>query len=481
MLRTHRSLLFAFSFATAAGCATVDSDTGPTPYDDDPPLSSYEDLMADAPANDTLPFEGKADEVLPAVFDELVAEQSPVKSQGSRGVCSIFATTGLMEHLYIKAGMPDPDFSEQFLQWSTKVEAGEFTWTEGSNGSANLRAIHRFGIPEESAWPYESFPWSEANDPDCKKPPQGEDDNRPVKCYTNGDPPATALAATRYKLPRGRYLNTNSIKSHLKNRRTAVVVGLDFFYQSWNHRRSTLPINTEYWRQGYVLYPNAEDRVESHKQRAGHAVVIVGWDDTLEVPIVDKDGKQVIGPDGQPVKEKGFYIFKNSWGTAGFGIQNPYGPGYGYISQRYVHEEGSVSLSDVPAWTPPAPSPPSPPPAPAGEAERYETTAALAIPDNDARGVTSELHVPTAGALTEVKVTVDITHPYVGDLVVTLAHEGKTVTLQERTGGADDDLKKTFTVSDLVSVERGGVWTLKVVDAARYDEGTLNAWSLELR
>ena len=35
----------------------------------------------------------------------------------------------------------------------------------------------------------------------------------------------------------------------------AVAVGFDFFYQSWNHRKSTLPINTGYWNEGYVL-PN---------------------------------------------------------------------------------------------------------------------------------------------------------------------------------------------------------------------------------
>ena len=90
---------------------------------------------------------GKADAVYPKLFTELVTQQSPVRSQAGRGVCSIFATNALMEHLYIKAGdLPNPDFSEQFLQWSVKVEGGDFTNTEGSNSNSNLEAITRFGI-----------------------------------------------------------------------------------------------------------------------------------------------------------------------------------------------------------------------------------------------------------------------------------------------------------------------------------------------
>jgi hypothetical protein len=38
--------------------------------------------------------------------------------------------------------------------------------------------------------------------------------------------------------------------------------------------------------------------------------------------------------------EKGFWLFKNSWGTASFGVENPYGAGYGWLSYRYVDEYG---------------------------------------------------------------------------------------------------------------------------------------------
>src|SRR5688572_11052509 len=104
-----------------------------------------------------------------------------------------------------------PDFSEQYLQWSVKNEVGAFRHTSGSNAAENLEAINEYGIPVESAWPYESSPWTEANDPGCK----GEESSMPVQCFTNGDPPQAALDATKFNLPRGRWLNTNSIKAHI--------------------------------------------------------------------------------------------------------------------------------------------------------------------------------------------------------------------------------------------------------------------------
>jgi hypothetical protein len=53
--------------------------------------------------------------------------------------------------------------------------------------------------------------------------------------------------------------------------------------------------------------------------------------------------------------EKGFYIFKNSWGTNIFGVTNPYGAGYGYIAQRYITDFGTAYVTSVPDGPPPPP------------------------------------------------------------------------------------------------------------------------------
>jgi C1A family cysteine protease len=310
--------------------------------DNDTPVGDYEKIFSGAPKNDSLPVEGKADTVYPEQSTEVLAFQSPVKSQGSRGVCSIFSTVAYMEHLYIKAGHEVPDFSEQYLQWSVKFQEGSFPHSSGSNAASNLRAIHNHGVPAEEAWPYEPYKWTSSNDPEC------EGESMPTKCYTNGQPPESARQAKMYFLPEGRYISTRSIKHHIHTQKTGVVVGVDFFYQAWNHRRSTLPTNQANWSKGIVLYPSSDDVTESHKHRAGHSILLVGWDDTLEVEKRDKDGNVVLDAEGNPVKEKGFYIFKNSWGTGSFGVSNPNGPGYGYISFKYIERYGSARTAGLP-------------------------------------------------------------------------------------------------------------------------------------
>ena len=463
-----KRLLSLLLLATACADETG-GPAGPGDLDDDEaPLGSYEGVVGGAPANATLPDDNKADAVYPRQHSGLVAGQSPVKSQGSRGVCSIFATAALMESLYRKAGVLDPDFSEQFLQWSVKNEVGSFRNTSGSNAAENLEAISEFGIPAESAWPYEAKPWGVAENAGCT----GEESEMPVVCHTNGDPSETTMDAERFTLPRGRWLNTNSIKAHITTKQSGVQVGMDFFYQSWNHRRSTLPVNSGYWNQGYVLHPNAKDVEESHKQRAGHSILIVGWDDDLAVPIVDAEGKQVMGEGGKPVVEKGFYLFKNSWGTAGFGINNPHGAGYGWLSMKYVHTYGSAYVSDVPRVDP-TPG--------GGGGASGEARPGAAIPDKTPAGIASTITLEAGAAVSAVTVTVDISHTYVGDLTVALEHDGTRVVLHAAAGGSDDDLRKSYTVSGFTGAARGGPWTLSVVDGVAQDVGTLNAWSIAVK
>jgi hypothetical protein len=444
-------------------------DDGPTPLDGDAPVSAYDPLFMGAPNNADLPEEGKADAVYPHQYTDLLATQSPVKSQGSRGVCSIFATVALMEHLYLAAGAPVPDFSEQYLQWSVKNQVGDFANTEGSNASSNLEAIHQYGIVAEQDWPYERYPWNASNDPACT----GGEDNLPTKCFTNGEPPQRAQDARKWTLPAGRWINSKrqSIKAHLFTTHTGVVVGLTFFYQSWNHRLSTLPVSSDNWRKGIVLAPNAKDQEVSLAKRAGHAIEIVGWDDDYEVPVVDEHGATVKDAQGNVVTEKGFWIFKNSWGTGSFGVDNPNGDGYGYLSMKYVEDWGTAYVSGLPTLD-------TPPPA-TGTTHTYSASPAAAIPDNDPAGIASTISVPDAGTLRSLEVTVAITHTYRGDLVVRLVHGAQTIVLADHAGGADDNLNQTFAVSDVVGASLTGDWRLEVADTAAEDTGTLDTWSLK--
>jgi hypothetical protein len=424
-----------------------------------------------------------------------LAFQSPVKSQGSRGVCSIFSTTALMEHLYLKEGtLSSVDFSEQFQHWSAKFEVNSFPNTSGSNANYNLQAINRYGIPTESVWPFESAEWGISNDAAC------DGDDRPTHCYTNGHPTDAQKAAPRFKLPRGRYLNNRSIKAQITNSGTGVVVGMTFFYQSWNHRRSDLPVNSAYWREGVVLYPNAKDKEISLAKRAGHSILIVGWDDDKEVQSVDEAGEGVVDAMGNPVMEKGFYIFKNSWGTGSFGVDNPHGDGYGYLSMKYVHEYGSSYVADLPEVARPvedctdemdndgngdvdcddAACTSDPSCQTSTTVHTFTSDVAVAIPDNDAVGVSSTIDVGPIGTIRSLSATVDISHTYRGDLKVVLYRGESSVVLHDRTGGGQDDVKVTVPVTAFDGTDMNGAWKLVVVDSAGQDVGTLNGWSSEV-
>ena len=439
------------------------AQNGPSPYDDDFPLSG--DTRSGAPDNSTLPNDNKADAQYPAKF--FIPEQSPVRNQGHRGDCTIFSSTALVEHLYIKAGMQNPDFSEQYLQWAVKNLSHSFPNSEGSSNSPNLQTIVHYGTITEDVWPYEINPWTTANDPQC----QGKD-GEPTRCYTNGEPPAAADSAQKYKLPSVRYINVNSIKANMTQKKTAVAIGLDFFFQAWNHRLSKLPISAELWAQGAVTYPNDKDKELSNEEHEGHGILLVGWDDDLQFPMRDEAGNNILDGNGQPMMEKGFWIFKNSWDTWSFGAQNAYGAGYGYISYRYVSEYASAVAAEIPQLDQGGGNG-----MPGMNSHTYSATPNAAIPDNDSTGVTSVISTTDTGQIATVKVTTDITHTYRGDLRVTLSHGATSRVIFDTEGGGQPDLKQSFDAQGF-SGELKGDWTLLVQDTAQGDVGTLNAWQL---
>jgi len=111
----------------------------------------------------------------------------------------------------------------------------------------------------------------------------------------------------------------------------------------------------------------------------------------------------------------------------------------------------------------------------------------VAIPDNDEKGIIENIECTIDGKLADIKVTVDITHTYIGDLVITLiAPSGKNAFLHFRQGGTTDNLKKTFDFSNTTSLlslleeDVKGDWGLKVQDMAMIDTGILKSWELEI-
>jgi len=495
-----RAGILALLSLTAAGCNNPDGNGGKNgddaDFDNFPALSDADALYEGWPGNSKLPDEGKADARYPTLFDAPHQWQSPVKSQGSRGVCSIFSAVGLMEHLYIKEGtITDPDFSEQFLQWSVKEEVRSFRNTSGSSSSYNLQAINRYGIVEERFDPYETTEWDSSDDAECT----GEDD-QPTKCYTNGEPSEEAMNAKRWHLPYGRWVSSrrDSIKAHMVSTEQAVVVGGTFYYQSWNHGGSELVVDKDYFRKGYVTMPNEEDIADSEARRAGHSFVLVGWDDDLEVQKRDGEGNKLTDENGDPIMEKGFFLFRNSWGTGSFGTENPYGAGYGWISMDYVEEYLTAYVSDLPnvdlaeecnddadndfdGDVDCDDSDCADDAACSGSTDIHSYTTSTDIPDNDANGVEMDLDVQQDGQIAGLSLTVDISHTYIGDLTVSLMRDGTDeVVVHDKAGAGADDLRKSFSIPDFNGLDASAIYTLRVVDSAGQDVGVVNSWSVEI-
>ena len=134
----------------------------------------------------------------------------------------------------------------------------------------------------------------------------------------------------------------------------------------------------------------------------------------------------------------------------------------------------------------------------------------LSIPDGiganqPGSSVSSSINVPAAGTISNIKVNVDISHTYIGDLIVTLTHpNGSTrVNLWERNCNSNpsntnfdvifqdgatsvlcaDPTVGTYRPASSLSAFNGldisGTWTLTITDNYNGDTGVLNDWYME--
>jgi Zn-dependent metalloprotease/subtilisin-like proprotein convertase family protein len=106
----------------------------------------------------------------------------------------------------------------------------------------------------------------------------------------------------------------------------------------------------------------------------------------------------------------------------------------------------------------------------------------VGIPDNYSGGITSQVTVFNAGAVGAMTMSLNITHPWRGDLRVILTSPlGQQHVVHDRSGGAADNLILTnVPLPAFVGVTAAGPWTLRVIDTSSADVGTLVSWSLNI-
>ncbi|MBK7533941.1 MAG: proprotein convertase P-domain-containing protein [Myxococcales bacterium] len=106
----------------------------------------------------------------------------------------------------------------------------------------------------------------------------------------------------------------------------------------------------------------------------------------------------------------------------------------------------------------------------------------LSIPDNSTAGVDSSVVVAGAGVVSSLALSLEVRHPYRGDLVVTLTSPtGTSYDLWNRTGSSADDLLLIdVPVQAFVGQRAAGTWRLNVSDRGVGLSGRLVAWSLKV-
>lgn len=146
-------------------------------------------------------------------------------------------------------------------------------------------------------------------------------------------------------------------------------------------------------------------------------------------------------------------------------------------------------------WLPPL-NPTQSPPA-MGSAAFSNAPLPLAIPDNNPAGATDSRTPTFAGInrVTDLNVSVSITHPQVNNLTVRLTHvdSGRSVVLWNPASGAGANLNATFdseggggtilpaeSLLTMNGINPNGAWTLQVVDSVAGDIGSLVSWTLHV-
>jgi subtilisin family serine protease len=112
------------------------------------------------------------------------------------------------------------------------------------------------------------------------------------------------------------------------------------------------------------------------------------------------------------------------------------------------------------------------------------TFAAGNLPRNipDRAAITSTVTVSgqaTTVPLNQIVLSLNITHTYIGDLVVRLQPpRGSAITLWNRTGKSQNSITLAGPLTGTTAINPNGTWTLTIEDKASNDTGRLSNWSL---
>lgn len=111
--------------------------------------------------------------------------------------------------------------------------------------------------------------------------------------------------------------------------------------------------------------------------------------------------------------------------------------------------------------------------------DKNSETTNLEIPDNSPSGMTRSLIATSNKTATLINLNLDISHAYIGDLIVYLTSpSGKKYMISSREGSGGSKIKGKFPIN-ITPEKPKGEWKLFVSDNYKGDFGHLNSWGLE--
>jgi hypothetical protein len=206
---------------------------------------------------------------LPAKID-YTSKMTPVRNQGDEGTCVAFAgVVGVKEYQDTKEYKNLIGLSPRYIYHLCKKYDGSPD-EEGTYPRTAMKMLLKYGTPPENYWPYRPH--------QTDKPKHG-----------------AGKAAVKYRVRAYARLRTQ-----VEMKRSLVIngpylAGVDV-YESWFTKKAE--------RTGLITMPKRSDQYQG-----GHAICIIGYDDT-----------------------KKLFKFKNSWGAA-WGDR-----GYGYLAYDYMKQ-----------------------------------------------------------------------------------------------------------------------------------------------
>ena len=241
---------------------------------------------------------------LPSTVDHR-NNQTPIRDQKDRGTCVCFASLAALETLIKLQQNVELDLSEQFANWVFMAAQGVNQCNDGLRATLAARYLSVRGVCEESDLPYE--------------------DKTTVRAHCNSQPSQQAMDRARFGVGEFTIIdgpglfgpsikNTDFLESILSGGNDAaqardIVFGTEV---AWGKPDANHVFDVVRDAHGNPL-----------QSVGGHAMLIVGYDKTPQIP---------------------FFIMKNSWGTEVKG--EPVGVGgYYYVSYDYVRTYGKYGYA----------------------------------------------------------------------------------------------------------------------------------------